>query len=92
MNLQVGFAGSRAQGPEFLLRVQAPFEAPWGCTGFKLNLDPYWLLAQLLNFWGSYKVVDAERFNFISLCFGPVRILPPRSNSRLQSQYGCIRP
>ena len=29
----------------------------------------YWLLTQLFNFWGSYKVVDSESFNFYFLGF-----------------------
>ena len=29
----------------------------------------YWLLTQLFNFWGSYKVVDSESFNFYVLGF-----------------------
>ena len=33
------------------------------------SLSAYWLLTQLFNFWGSYKVVDSEGFNFYFLGF-----------------------
>ena len=38
---------------------------PWG-SGTHLTC---WLLTQLFNFWGSYKVVDSESFNFYFLGF-----------------------
>ena len=34
--------------------------------GFRVS---YWLQTQLFNFWGSYKVVDSESFNFYFLGF-----------------------
>ena len=40
--------------------------------------DPlaYWLLTQLFNFWGSYKVVDSESFNFYYFGFWASELKP----------------
>ena len=45
---------------------------PRGLKDFGLGLKQavsYWLLTQLFNFWGSYKVVESESFNFYFLGF-----------------------
>ena len=38
-------------------------------TQARKDLKTYWLQTQLFNFWGSYKVVDSESFNFCFLGF-----------------------
>ena len=46
-----------------------PSPTDLGTTISVLQAYSYWLLTQLFNFWGSYKVVDSESFNFYFLGF-----------------------
>ena len=46
-----------------------PFKGSFECS-LERTLNFYGLQSKLFNFWGSYRVVDTESFNFDSLGFG----------------------
>ena len=71
----LGFTRSRLRFVEF---SGFGVEGSWGLCG--LRVQGLYLIGcktQLFNFWGSYKVLDSESFNFYSLGFWASKIQGP---------------